>query len=234
MKLSYLITCGNETDTLDRLLYKVIMSHVFDDDEVVILQDEKYYDETSKTHSIIKRYFNCPGFSPNIKHLKHNLNNNYSEHKNWGASKCSGDYIFQIDGDELPTLTLLENIKEIIGSNPNVEVFWIPRINDFKGVTQQHAIQWGWRLTMSPTYNRPIVNWPDPQGRLFKNVPDRIKWAGRLHERIEGNTNYVYLPFEEDLSLYHDKTIEKQIETNLRYNKNFSKEENQGFKLPSK
>ncbi len=231
MKLSYLITCGNETDTLDRLLYKV-MRNVFDDDEVVVLQDEKYYDETSITHSIIRRYFNCTGFSPNIKHLKHYLNNNYSEHKNWGTSKCSGDYIFQIDGDENPTETLLENVKSIIESNPTIEVFWISRINDFKGVTTEHAKQWGWRLTESSTYKRPIINWPDPQGRLFKNIPNRIKWVGRLHERIGGNTSYVYLPFDEELALYHDKTIEKQIETNLRYNSNFTKEENWGFNLP--
>lgn len=231
MKLSYLITCGNETDTLDRLLYKV-MSYVFDDDEVVVIQDEKYYDENSKTHSIIKKYFNSPGFSLNIKHLTHPLNNNYSNQKNFGTIKCSGDYIFQIDGDENPTITLLENVKSIIEANPSIEVFWIPRINDFKGVTQEHAIRWHWRLTMSPTYKRPIVNWPDPQGRLYKNVPDRIKWVGKLHERIEGNTTYVYLPFEEELALYHDKTIEKQIETNLRYNTDFTKEENRGFNLP--
>jgi hypothetical protein len=53
-----------------------------------------------------------------------------------------------------------------------------------------------------------------------------------LHERIEGNNNYVYLPFEEDLALYHDKTIEKQVETNLGYNKRFTEKENQGFNLP--
>lgn len=81
-------------------------------------------------------------------------------------------------------------------------------------------------------YKAVLVNAYDPQARLFRNIPDRIKWVGRLHERIEGNKNFTYLPSEELLSLYHDKTIEKQIETNIRYNTDFSKRENQGFNLP--
>lgn len=80
-------------------------------------------------------------------------------------------------------------------------------------------------------YKAVIVNAYDPQARCFVNN-NEVKWVGRLHERITGNKNFVYLPFDEDLSLYHDKTIEKQIQTNLRYNKDFSVKENQGFNLP--
>lgn len=224
MKLSYLITCHDETTTLDNLLSRLDSFIGDNDDEIVVITDNP----TKETSNIL---YNWTGI-PKINVYEHNLNNNYSEHKNWGTLQCSGDYIFQIDGDECPTETLLLNVKDIIQSNPDIEVFWIPRINDFKGVTSLHAAQWGWRLTISSTYQRPICNWPDPQGRLFKNDPNRIKWVGRLHERIEGNETYVYLPFDEELALYHDKTIEKQIETNLRYNTVFSKEENQGFKLP--
>lgn len=81
-------------------------------------------------------------------------------------------------------------------------------------------------------YKAVLVNAYDPQCRLFKNDPDRIKWVGKLHERIVGNKNYVYLPADEDLSLYHDKTIQKQVETNLRYNQKFTEKENKGFNLP--
>lgn len=224
MKLSYLITCHDETTTLENLISR-LDKFKDNNDEIVIITDNP----TKETSDIL---YNWKSAETSLFVLEHNLNNDYGLHKNWGTTQCKGDYIFQIDGDENPSEFLLENIKEIIEANPDTEVFWVPRINDFKGVTQEHAAQWGWRLVMSPTYNRPIINWPDPQGRIYKNIPDRIKWVGRLHERIEGNTTYVYLPFEEDLSLYHDKTIEKQIKTNIRYNTNFSKEENQGFKLP--
>ena len=48
----------------------------------------------------------------------------------------------------------------------------------------------------------------------------------------QGNKNYVYLPPDEDLAIYHDKNIEKQLETNKRYNTDFTEDENKGFKLP--
>ncbi len=75
-----------------------------------------------------------------------------------------------------------------------------------------------------------IVNWPEPQGRLFKNL-SYIEWKRRLHEKIEGAKTYVHLPAVYDLSLHHNKTIEKQIDTNIKYNKLFTEEENKGFKV---
>ena len=50
----------------------------------------------------------------------------------------------------------------------------------------------------------------------------------RLHEKIEGYKTFVTLPTEEEWALYHDKTIERQIETNLNYNKRFTEAENHG------
>lgn len=230
MNISYLITCSTETETLKNLLCR-IRGFTEKGDEVIIVQDEKFYDETSDTNCIINSNFKSNIDDYNFIFFTHKLNNNYSEHKNWGAKQCKNEWIFQIDGDELPTEMLLSNLKDIVKANPNIEAFWIPRINDFRGVTSEHAKQWGWRLSISPTYNRPIVNFPDYQCRLFTNKPE-IQWVGKLHERIEGNKNYVYLPADEDLALYHDKTIEKQMDTNIRYNKDFTEKENQGFTLP--
>jgi glycosyltransferase involved in cell wall biosynthesis len=226
MKLSYLVTFSTETETLERLLNMITINKC-NNDEIVLLADSGNLN--IKTGEILKKFLSR-GVS-NVFYWEHNLNKDYSSHKNYGATKCNGDYIFQIDGDECPTETLLVNVKDIIEANPDIEAFWIARINDFRGVTSEHAKQWGWRLSESPTYKRPLVNWPDPQCRIFKNKSE-IKWVSRLHERIEGNKNFVYLPFDEDLALYHNKTIEKQIETNLRYNQNFTAKENQGFNLP--
>lgn len=232
MNISYLITVSNETDTLNRLLSRVSELKSIED-EVIIVQDESFYDETSQTNKIINKHFKSTYYTINPIFLTHKLNNNYSEHKNWGAKQCKNEWIMQLDGDECPAETLLLNIKDIIQANTNIESFWVPRINDFKGVTIEHAKKWGWRLTMSPTYKRLIVNWCDPQCRIFLNKPE-IKWEGKLHEHITGNKNYIYLPADEDLALYHDKTIEKQIETNVRYNKLFTEKENKGFTLPRK
>jgi len=218
--ISYLVTCKNETDSLSELLNRLITLRD-SDDEIVILDD---YSDNKDTISIIEKFkkFN------NVKVIQHHLDNNYSEHKNYGKSLCKGDYIFQIDADELPSELLLTSLKELIELNKNIDLFWIPRINDFRGVNHQNAAQWGWRLT--PYEDRFIVNFPDLQGRLFRNV-DYMRWERRLHEKVEGAKTYVHLPYEYELSLHHNKTIERQIETNIRYNKQFTQEENKGFKV---
>ena len=220
--ISYLVTCKNEGHQLKNLI-DVLLKHI-DNNEIIIIND---FSSDETTCNLLHIYKNL-SHTINIKVYDHVLNNNYSEHKNYGKSLCNGEYIFQIDADELPSEILLTNLYEIIMANESIELIWIPRINDFKGVTPQIATQWGWRLTAYE--NRYIVNWPDPQGRLFKNL-SHLRWERRLHEKIEGAKSFAYLPPDFDLGLYHGKTIEKQIETNLRYNKQFSDKENQGFKL---
>lgn len=236
MKISYLVTCSNETATLNNLLKRLsdfVKVRVDDknSDEVIVVYDTGSGSKETKQY-LETLPINCSDIL-NFKVLDHSLNSDYGAHKNWGNQQCSGDWIFQIDGDELPPEILLgDNLKSIIETNPNVELIYVPRINDFKGVTEEHAGPWGWRLTPSPSCeNRPVVNWPDYQGRIYKNAPDRIKWDRKLHEKIEGHNEYSFLPPEEDYALYHDKTIEKQIETNKRYNQVFTEDENRGHKI---
>lgn len=226
MKISYLITCSTETKTLDTLLQTLHGVYVADilKDEIIIVSDSNNTPESTK--KIINEW---KSKAYTIKHYEHALNNNYGAHKNYGNSLCTGEWIFQIDGDENPSKILILNLTEIIKSNPDVELIFVPRINDFKGVTEEHAKKWGWRLSSCSEYdNRLIVSWPDFQGRIYKNIPGRIKWDRRLHEKIEGHFQFATLPPDPTLALYHDKTIEKQIETNLRYNELFTEKENQG------
>jgi hypothetical protein len=193
-----------------------------DGNECVILDD---YSENVETLSILEKFHNP---YDNKFVIKNKLNNNYSEHKNKGKLFCKGEYVFQIDDDEIPNLNLLSNLKDIILTNPDVDLFWIPRVNIFKGVTDAEATKWGWDINNPNKW----VNWNggDYQGRLFKNLP-YLRWERPLHEKIEGAKVTSKLPKEEDFAIYHNKTIEKQIETNLRYNKDFSEELNKGFKI---
>lgn len=228
MKVSYLVTYCNEVETLDKLL-NLLVEVVSSKDQVLTLGDESF-GSNNLTNQVLEKYKR----SFVLKHGKsitdtlHPLNKDYGTHKNFGIEKCTGDFIFQIDGDELPPESLLgENLHALLESNPGIEAYAVPRINDFRGVTPEHAKQWGWALTESPTYKRPIVNFPDYQWRIFKRDP-RITFTRRLHEKIEGYHTFVVLPAEEDYALYHDKTIETQIKTNLRYNTTFTPDENRG------
>jgi hypothetical protein len=86
---------------------------------------------------------------------------------------------------------------------------------------EQHHIQkWGWRVS-----DNGWVNYPDYQARVFRRDSE-IRWTRPLHEYIKGCKTYSHLPPQEELSLYHPKTIEKQEQQNIFYNKNFSRELN--------
>lgn len=219
--ISYLITVHNEDRTLRNLLTR-ITAFANKDDEIVILDD---FSDNPETQKVLSEFTKMD----NVRLFQHALDKNYGAHKNYGNEQCKKDWIFQLDGDENPSESLLEALRDIIEANPTVELFLVPRINDFKGVTVEHAKRWGWRLTPCPMYdNRPVVQWPDYQGRLYKNNPTKIRWDRRLHEKIEGYQRFATFPAEWDYALYHDKDIETQEKTNIRYNQWFTEAENRG------
>lgn len=133
MKISYLVTCHNETLELLELIEK-LKKHIDSDapnDEVVILDDFSTNDETIKILNKARSY----GFTV----VQHALNKNFAEHKNYGSKRCVGDYIVQIDADEYPHSTLLYNMKELLEANPMVELYRVPRVNIVRGATEQDA-----------------------------------------------------------------------------------------------
>lgn len=214
MFLSYLVTCHNETTSLEKLLSNLI-KYKKDNHEIVLLDD---YSDNQTTLNIIEKY------KENVVFHQHKLERNYGAHKNYGIEQCKGQWIFQLDGDECPTDLLLENIDIVLESNKANEVIWLPRMNFFIGVTQNDADQWGWRL------HDGMVNFPDYQSRIYRNLP-HIRYQRRLHEKVEGFKSYTFVPPQKDYAILHEKTIEKQRQTNLNYNKIFTQEENMGYSV---
>jgi hypothetical protein len=125
---------------------------------------------------------------------------------------CSGDYIFQIDADEIPHLSLIKNLPIVLEHNSSVELYAIPRVNTVEGLTQEHITKWGWNLN-----EKEWVNWPDFQTRIYKRSPE-IKWQNRVHEVVKGYKQFTYLPMEEEWALYHPKDIKRQEKQNDYYN----------------
>jgi hypothetical protein len=124
---------------------------------------------------------------------------------------CSGDYIFQIDADEMPSLTLIQSLHDLIEYNKDVDVYLVPRVNTVEGMSQDHIQQWGWNVNEDGW-----VNFPDYQWRIYKNIG--IKWINKVHERLDGFNRYSLLPSTKEYSLYHPKTIERQVKQNDYYN----------------
>ena len=225
MKISYLITVHNETLELLQLIEK-LKTHIdflTPNDEIVILDDFSDNEDTKKILSKAKSY----GFTV----IQHALNKNFSEHKNYGSKRCVGDYILQIDADEYLSQPLLNNIHEIIDSNPTVELYRVPRVNIVRGATDNDARNWGWHMTKLPEFgDLPIINWHttgDYQSRIYKNSL-RIQWHKPLHETIMGAAIVAHLPKEVDYAIIHDKTIDRQRAQNEFYNKNWSINANMG------
>ena len=202
MKISYGITVHNEAYELNRLLE--ILTHKTDkEDEIVVCIDG----DDEKVEAVLGEYL-----SENKAIVyKRKLDGDFAAQKNSVIENSTGDYIFHLDADEYPHETLLEQLKQIIEMNDGVDLIWIPRVNTVEGLTDEWVNKWGWRVT-----ENGWVNYPDYQARVFRN-DDNIKWERKVHEYIVGCKTYAHLPPHEELSLYHPKTIDKQIQQNEFY-----------------
>jgi len=203
MKISYAITVCNEFIEIQRLL-KHLLTHKRPQDEIVILYDEEHGDR--EIENFLRTYVNG-GF---IWH-KGGFGGHFADWKNKLTSLCTGDFIFQIDADEIPCTPILESLPAILESNPEVDVYLVPRVNTVEGLTDAHIQKWRWNVN-----SEGWVNWPDYQWRIFRNV-DTIKWKNKVHEVLEGFKQFAHLPMEEDYSLHHPKTISKQEKQNNYY-----------------
>jgi glycosyltransferase involved in cell wall biosynthesis len=137
MKISFAILCHDETQPLHEILSLLIVERPYNY-EIVIVQDGNH-DPTTK---LLKDYQdNCNLVSV----YKRFLSNDYSAQKNFMTEKCTGDYIFNLDSDELPPEYLLENIHLIIEQN-DTECIWVPRVNAVDGLTEQWTMNLGFKI----------------------------------------------------------------------------------------
>jgi hypothetical protein len=205
MKISYAITVCNEFVEIQKLI-PFLLKHKRSEDEIVVLYDSKNgsksVEDFLRAKSINGEFIWTPG----------EFNRHFADWKNKLNSLCSGDYIFQIDADEIPHLSLIKNLPTMLGHNSSVELYAIPRVNTVEGLTQEHITKWRWNLN-----EKEWVNWPDFQTRIYKRSPE-IKWENKVHEVVKGHKQFAYLPMEEEWALYHPKDIKRQEKQNNYYN----------------
>ena len=204
MKISYAITVCNEFIEIQKLIL-FLLNHKRPKDEIVILYD------INNGHEGIEQFLRAKSINGEFAWIPGEFKGHFADWKNKLNSFCTGDYIFQIDADEMLSIEGLTLIPQIIEGNPTVEVYRVPRINTVKGLTQGHIQKWGWRID-----EKGWINFPDLQWRIYKNDP-KIKWKNKVHEILEGYDRYSELPYNEELCLIHNKTIEKQEKQNRYY-----------------
>ena len=197
--ISLAITVCNEHQELETLLDYLQERALSPEYEIVVQIDQDNY--TEEVLDVI--------LDRGIKHWFFPLNKDFASYKNELAKHCSGEYIFQIDADEIPAVELLDMLPSILESNPEVDVYLVPRINTVSGITEEHILKWGWR------YENERVNFPDYQWRIWKHKKD-IHWINKVHEQIIGAN--ITSPLPKGCDLIHLKTIERQERQNNFYN----------------
>jgi glycosyltransferase involved in cell wall biosynthesis len=196
MKISYGILTHNEGERIEKLIEQLLEIKRLQD-EIIIIDD---YSSDPATISVIEKY----QLKDNIKLFHNHLSENFSQQKNFLNSKCTGDWIVNLDADELLSEGLKTNLVAILEQSESIDIIGIPRENYVEGITPEHLEKWKWRLDEK---NR--INYPDLQWRVYRNKPE-IKWIKKIHEKLEGYQTYNYLPSDSGLDLLHIKDIEHQ------------------------
>jgi len=202
MNISFAICVHNEHEEIDRLLGQ-LTKYKKAEDEIVVQCDQG--NTTGNVYQVLEKY------KDQIRIIEFPLNLDFASFKNNLKNNCTGDWIFQIDADEIPDEYLISSVHYFLRENPETEVFWVPRINTVDGITAEHIQKWGW---VKDTKGR--INFPDYQCRILQNTP-KIQWVSKVHEVLIGHSTQSQLPANEEFCLIHPKTIRRQEHQNKLY-----------------
>lgn len=203
MIISYAITVCNELEEIKKLV-PFLLKHKRVQDEIVVLFDEK------NGNKDILDFLLPFNIKPNVQTWRSwDWNDNFADWKNILNGYCKGDYIYQIDADEMISEYMVKNLNQILEMNPKVDLVFVPRINTVENITENHINKWGWNIN-----EKGYINFPDRQGRIYKKG---MKWYSKVHERIIGGSIFASLPEDEEYCIQHHKTIERQERQNNFY-----------------
>lgn len=203
MKISYAITVCNEKLEVKRLV-DFLLANKRQQDEIVVLYDQKNGDE--EVINMLTKLNKLPNFQV----WRGFFENHFADWKNKLTEYCDGDYIFQIDADELPAKFLIDNLPNILENN-TADLYLVPRVNTVEGLTDEHIKKWRWNVN-----EKGWVNWPDYQLRIYRK-DENIKWQNKVHEVIIGSSSHTDLPLDENFAIKHSKEIKRQEKQNQYY-----------------
>lgn len=180
-KISVVLATYNEEANLESCLRSVKELA----DEIVIADGGS----TDKTLDIARRF--------KAKIIQTNNPQIFHINKNKAIDAATGDWILQLDADEVVSEGLVEEIKDVIYSKPDVNGYWIPRRNFFLGRF----------LTKGGQY-------PDYTLRLYRRGKGRLP-AKDVHEQavVEGKVSYLKC----DLLHLRDKNFSEYLDRFNRY-----------------
>lgn len=203
IKITYGLTVCDEADELERLL-QFLRTHADAHDEILVLQDVTRPDP--RVAAVLDRY------RDGLVRRQGYLKGDFATFKNQLLDAASGEYLFQIDADEVPTESLLRNLKKTLAEHRKADCFAVPRVNVVAGITPELVAQWNWTLDAAGR-----INFPDYQLRLFR-LGRGIRWKNKVHEELTGFGHCQYLPAtDETFCLIHRKDLDRQKRQNALY-----------------
>ncbi len=180
-KLSVVLATRNEEENLKRCLLSVARIA----DEVVVADEQS----TDKTVAVAKK------FGAKVIPVPHH--DNFHITKNTAIDAATGDWVLQLDADEVVSKALAYEIVRAIRSKSAADGYWLNRKNWFLD-------RW---LTKGGQY-------PDPTLRLYRRGKGRLP-AKDVHEQAEVQGAIGHL--RHDLLHYRDTSFSKYITGWNRY-----------------
>ena len=203
MKISYAIPVCNEFVEIQKLI-TFLLENKRQEDEIIVL-----FDSNNGSKSV-EDFLRSKSINGEFNWVPYKFDGHFADMKNKLTSLCNGDYIYQIDADEMVNEYVLRLLPQVLEQN-DVDVLMVSRINTVEGITQEHINKWGWKVT-----DQGWINFQDPQFRVYRN-DGKIKWKNKVHEVLEGYKTISHLPTEKEWCLIHEKSIERQEKQNKFY-----------------
>ena len=203
MKISYAIPVCNEFVEIQKLI-TFLLENKRQEDEIIVL-----FDSNNGSKSV-EDFLRSKSINGEFNWVPYKFDGHFADMKNKLTSLCNGDYIYQIDADEMVNEYVLRLLPQVLEQN-DVDVLMVSRINTVEGITQEHINKWGWKVT-----DQGWINFQDTQFRVYRN-DEKIKWKNKVHEVLEGYKTISHLPTEKEWCLIHEKSIERQEKQNKFY-----------------
>jgi len=163
MIISYAITVVNEIKEITSLI-NFLQPRIRIEDEIII-----QYDKTGVTDEVMEYLNVIKNVHDTIKVVGFPLNDDFGTFKSNLKQHSKGDYILQLDADEIPHEYLLEILPNLLEENNEIDLFFIPRINTVDGLGYTHVKKWNWKISKLETHvAKKEMNFTSDEYRLLQ------------------------------------------------------------------
>lgn len=170
ISISYAVTVCNELEEIKELL-PVLYKNKKPQDEIVVLLDKPK--APPELIDLLYRYSSAD----HITLRESSFNGNFADWKNELTSMCKGNYIYQIDADEMVDPIIFDNLHWILKMNSEVDIFLVPRINIVNNLGLSWIKKWGWNCyKIEDRIQEKVFHLEDPKDQDEYDLLEYYHW----------------------------------------------------------